>query len=209
MRHPHLTRAASLAALLLVCSSTAWAQRVVTENTLTSDSLPKTVLHLDPTLTYLGTQSFVLYNVANAQQFFFAELDGKRVKRYVWIQFEGYLPDKPHSYDYSSDSTTTMWGRTIYRNSVLRRIPTTEQNPASDGAHARQFLRDRGLTVAPSMLYHRLVWLPETPARYELMIIYMEDPADLGAPAEGLSGDQLNQLLRASLARAERSIDFR
>ena len=123
MRHTHLTRAARLAALFLVCSSTAWAQRVVSGNTVSSGTLPKVVLHLDPTLTYLGTQSFVLYNVANAQQFFFAELDGKRVKRYVWIQFEGYLPDKPHTYNYSSDSITTIWGRTIYRNSVLRQIP--------------------------------------------------------------------------------------
>ena len=209
MQHTQLTRAASIAALLFVSTSAAWGQRQVTGNTVTSDTLPKVVVRLDPTLTYLGTQSFVLYNVANAEQFFFAELDGKRVKRYVWIQFEGYLPDKNHTYDYSSDSTTTMWGRTIYRNSVLRQIPTTEQNPASDGAHARQFLRDRGLSMAPSMLYHRLVWLPETPARYEVMIIYMEDPADQGVAAGGLSGDRLNELLRASLARAGRSIEYR
>ena len=63
--------------------------------------------------------------------------------------------------------------------------------------------------MAPAMLYHRLVWLPETPARYEVMIIYMEDPADQGAPGAGLSGERLNELLRASLARAGRSIEYR
>jgi hypothetical protein len=191
----------------IICASPARAQRPVTHNTLTSDTLPRVTLHLDSTFTYLGTQSFVLYNVANAEQHFFVELDGKRIKRFVWIQFEGYLPDKPHTYNYSRDTTMTLWGRTIYRNSALWQIPTTEQNPASDGAHMRQFLRDRGLTMAPAMLYHRLVWLPETPARYELMIIYMEDPADQGA---GRSVDRrpVTELLRASLARAGRSIEY-
>lgn len=139
MRLPRLTPAASVAALLLIGTSPAGAQRTVSGTTITSDTLPRTVLHLDSTFTYLGTQSFVLYNVANAQQFFFAELDGKRIRRFVWIQFEGYLPDKPHTYNYSRDTTLTMWGRTIYRNSALWNLPTTEQNPASDGAHMRQF----------------------------------------------------------------------
>ena len=119
MQIPHLTRAAHLAALFIIWASPAGAQRPVTHNTLTSDTLPRVTLHLDSTFSYLGTQSFVLYNVANAEQHFFAELDGKRIKRFVWIQFEGYLPDKPHTYNYSRDTTMTLWGRTIYRNSAL------------------------------------------------------------------------------------------
>lgn len=209
MRPIQLTRVTSLAASFLLYSSLAWGQRSVAGTTITSDSLPKVVLHFDSTLIYLGTQSFVLYNVASAQQFFLAELDGRRIKRFVWVQFEGYLPDTPHTYDYSTDTPTTMWGRTIYRISQLREIATTEPNPVSDGARARQFLREHGYSMGPTMLYHRLVWLFETPAHHEMMIIYMEDPRDLGATVEGLSGVRLNQLLRASLARAERSIELR
>lgn len=209
MRLIQLAQVALLASGLFISVPPAQAQRVVDGNTLTSDTLPKAVLHLDSTLTYLGTQSFVLYDVANVEQFFFADLDGKRIKRYVWIQFEGYLPDKNHTYDYSSDSLSTLWGRPIRRTSQLRTMPTTEQRPTSDGARARHFLRERGYSMGPTMLYHRLVWLFETPAKHELMIIYMEDPRNLGSPAEGLSGERLNELLRASLARAERSIQVR
>ena len=182
-------------------------QRTLQSNTIVSDSLPAIRFQVDSTLAYLGQQQFVLYNVANAEQFFFAELDGQRVKRFVWVQFEGYLPGQNHTYDYSRDSTIAMWGRTLYRNSALRATPTSEPRPESDGAKARGFLRDRGLTLAPSMLYHRLVWLVDQPARNELMVIYMEDPADYN-PSGPVEGELLRSLLRLSLRRAEQSISL-
>ena len=206
MRH---TRYAALVALLGILSSSASAQRRVEGNAVYSDSLPSIILQVDSSLTYLGTQRFVLYNVAQAEQHFFAELEGQRIKRYVWIQFEGYLPGTSHTYDYSRDSTIAMWDRTIYHNSSLRATPATEPRPDSDGARARRFLRERGLTFAPSMLYHRLVWLIDRPARNELMVIYMEDPASYGVPQAELEGDRLRHLLSASLERAGRSIQFR
>ena len=183
------------------------AQRTIDRNVIVSDSLPAIRLAVDSSLTYLGQQKFVLYNVANAEQFFFAELDGKRVKRFLWVQFEGYLPGLDHTYDYSRDSTITMWGRTIYRTSTLRVTPTSEPRPESDGARARGFLRERGLTLAANMLYHRLVWLIDQPARNELMVIYMEDPADYN-PTGALDGAVLRSLLNLSLRQAERSISI-
>ena len=184
---------------LLALAAEASAQRRVDRNRLSSDSLPAAVLALDSSLTYLGTQSFVLYNVANAEQHFFAELDGKRVKRFVWIQFEGYLPGGHERYDYSADSVIQLWGRPIYHTGMVRTTPSTEQRPESDGARARKFLRERGLTFPPSMLYHRLVSLVDDDKRNELMIIYMEDPALHGETAQALD---------RSLKRAERSIRF-
>jgi hypothetical protein len=182
-------------------------QRTIRDNMIVSDSLPAIRLHVDSTLSYLGRQQFVLYNVATAEQFLFAELDGKRVKRFVWVQFEGYLPGENHTYDYSRDSTIAMWGRTLYRNSALRATPTSESRPDSDGARVRGFLRDRGLTIAPNMLYHRLVWLIDEPARHELMVIYMEDPADY-APTGPVEGALLRSLLGFSLRRAGQSISI-
>jgi hypothetical protein len=183
-------------------------ERRIEGNTIISDSLPSVRLTMDSSLGYLGRQTFVLYNVANADQFFFAELVGKRVKRFVWVQFEGYLPGLEHTYDYSRDSTIAMWGKTLYRNSALRATPTSESRPDSDGVRARAFLRERGLTLAPNMLYHRLVWLLDQPARNELMIIYMEDPADYN-PTGALDGALLRSLLNLSLRRAEQSISIR
>ena len=191
--------------LLLVAFATAtlapeaYAQRRVEQNRVYSDSLPSAVLVLDSSFTYLGHQSFVLYNVANAEQHFFAELDGKQIKRFVWIQFEGYLPGGHQRYDYSADSVIRIWDRPIYHVATVRTTPTTEQRPESDGAKARQFLRERGFTFPPSMLYHRLVSLVDDDKRNELMIIYMEDPA---------LHSESTQALDLSLKRAERSIRF-
>ena len=198
-------RWAIMAATSFLATSPLYGQREVQGNTITSDSLPSIRLTVDSSLGYLGRQTFVLYNVANADQFFFAELDGKRVKRFLWVQFEGYLPGLNHTYDYSRDSTITMWGQAIHRASSLRATPTTETRPDSDGARARGFLKDRGLTLAPAMLYHRLVWLVDQPARNELMVIYMEDPADYNLTG-ALEGPVLQDLLRLSLRQAERSV---
>lgn len=183
---------------LIVLATQASAQRRVERNRVYSDSLPSATITLDSSLTYLGTQSFVLYNVANAEQHFFAELDGKRIKRFVWIQFEGYLSSSHGRYDYSADSLIRMWDRPIYHSAMLRTSPTTERSE-SDGARARQFLRDRGLVFSSTMLYHRLVSIVGDDRRNELMIIYMEDPALY---------DDSSHALGLSLKRAERSIRF-
>lgn len=203
-----LERFAMVALACCVLPPALHGQRTIRGNTITSDTLPAINFVVDSGLTYLGRQQFVLYNVANAEQFFFAELDGSRVKRLIWVQFEGYLPGLDHTYDYSRDSTLTMWGRTIYRNSALRATPASETRPDSDGAKARGFLREKGLTLAPSMLYHRLVWLVDQPARNELMVIYMEDPADYGV-AGTIDPAMLRGLLRISVQRAAQSISIR
>ena len=160
----------------------------------------------------------MLYNVANAEQHFFAELDGKRIKRFVWIQFEGYVPSSHGRYDYSADTTISLWNRPIFMNASFRGQPATEQRPESDGARRRPasihpipFLRERGLSFPSPMLYHRFVSVLDKTSRNELMIIYMEDPSIYGASAATLSEDptepRLRGLLELSLQSAARRIN--
>lgn len=199
-------RRIGMGATLILLALPLQAQRRVDRNRLYSDSLPSVVLALDSSLTYLGTQSFVLYNVANAEQHFFAELDGKRIKRFVWIQFEGYLPSSTGRYDYSADSTIHLWDRAIFHTGALNHAPPTERRPDSDGAKMRQFVRDHGLSMNAAMLLHRLVWIPDANRRHELMIIYMEDPVVYGQSAASMSTPAIQQLLTVSLAHAAKAI---
>jgi hypothetical protein len=197
--------AAVTAALGLLLPAGAAGQRSVRGRVLTSDSVPAVVMDLDSGLTYLGTQSFLLYGVARAEQHFFGELDGSRLKRLVWIQFEGYLPDNTHTYDYSEYPTVEVDGRPFHQNSAALRVPDTDRRPDSDGARARAFLRERGYTAGPDLLWQRLVWLLDHPARNELMVIYMEDLADRGLTAADLqpggpAGDRW-PAMRADLLR--------
>jgi hypothetical protein len=165
--------------LLLALPSVASAQRAVDGNRIISKALPAAVLEVAPGMTWAGTQSFDLYTVANAEQHFFVERDGNRVKRFLWIQFEGYKPDNTNTYNYT-DSTVAHSGQTWHRRVAPFRIPDTEARPDSDGAKARGFLKEKGWTLGPEVLMERLVWILDSPARNELMVIYMEDLSDQG-----------------------------
>jgi hypothetical protein len=173
--------ARALAALVLIAAPAA-AQRHPDGHRLRSDSLPRAVFTFDSSLTYLGTQSFMLYDVARAEQHFFGELDGKRLKRFVWVQFEGYLPDNAHTYDYSRFPTVLVSGRPFHHNEMIRDRTGQAPRPGSDGARMYEFLSARGYTLGTELLYQRLVWLLDQPARNEVMVIYMEDLD--GVPAE-------------------------
>jgi len=162
------------------------AQRTVEGNQVRSTALPAAVLEIAKPMTYAGTQSFDLYNVANAEQHFFVELDGTRIKRLLWIQFEGYKADNTHTYNYR-DSTVTHSGQAWHRRIAAIRVPETESRPDSDGARARAFFGAKGWTLGPDVLTERLVWLLDSPARDELMLIYIEDLADQQLTAADLA----------------------
>ncbi len=160
--------------LLLLAPARLGAQRVVEGNRLISTELPNTVLEVAPGLVYAGTQTFDLYGVANAEQHFFVDLDGTRIKRLLWVQYEGYHASNTNTYNYR-DETVAHSGRTWRRRISAAQVPATEARPDSDGARMRAFLRGKGWRMGPNITSERLVWLLDTPPRNELMIIYMED----------------------------------
>ena len=163
--------------LLFVLPAPLSAQRTVEKNRLISTALPNAVLEVAYGMTYAGTQTFELYGVASAEQHFFVELDGTRIKRLLWVQFEGYHASNNNTYNYR-DETVTHSGRTWHRRISTMQGPTAESRPDSDGARMRAFLRAKGWTMGPDIMLDRLVWLLDAPPRNELMIIYMEDRID-------------------------------
>lgn len=165
--------------LLLGVPTVLVGQRTVDGNRIVSRALPAAVIDVAKGLTYAGTVSFDLYNVATAEQHFFVELDSTRIKRLLWIQFEGYKPTNTYTYDYR-DTTVSHSGLIWHRLTAFSRVPDGESRPDSDGARARGFVREKGWTLGPNVLSERLVWLLDAPARNELMVIYIEDLADHG-----------------------------
>jgi hypothetical protein len=151
------------------------AQRRVEGQRIVSDSQPAAVFTFDSALTYLGTQSFILYDVAQAEQHFWGELEGKRLKRFVWVQFEGYLPGNTNTYNYSSLPTVEVSGHPFHHNGGIRRASVTRPRANSDGDRMLKFLAEKGYELGDVTLYQRLVWLLDQPARNEVMVIYMED----------------------------------
>ena len=161
------------------------------KRTLFSTARPAVQLKFGRAFKYIGTQSFTLYGVAHAEQHFLVDADDeKRVRRLYWIQFEGYLPDNKHTYDYKITDTAKIGGYEFIADSrpVNIEAAKAQQRPDSDGARARAFLESKGYRMASDdALMQRLVHMVDASKRDELMIIYMEDIGASGLLAEDLS----------------------
>jgi len=85
--------------------------RSVKDQLLTSQEMPAVRIEFDKGFKYAGGHSFILYDVAHAEQHFFVDADKEgRVKRMYWVQFEGHLPSNTHAYRYKVNKTTNIGG---------------------------------------------------------------------------------------------------
>lgn len=159
--------------------------RSVKGQVLTSTALPAISLKFDNAFKYAGGHEFILYDVARAEQHFFVDADKEgRVKRLYWVQFEGYLPDNTHSYDYKVNKSVKIGGLDFIADAYARNIKANPGRPDSDGSRARAFLESKGYRLASDdVLSQRLVYLIDEAKRNELMIIYLEDLSSQGLTA--------------------------
>lgn len=189
--------------------------RTVTGQVLTSKQMPAVQLEFDKAFKYAGGQSFVLYDVANAEQHFFVDADKDgRVKRLYWIQFEGYLPDNTHTYNYQSPKIVNIGGFDFFADVYARSLKGNIGQPDSDGNRARAFLESKGFRVGTEVISQRLVHLVDEAKRNELMIIYLEDLSDTGFTAADLNEGgsahaEWSNLSQAVLARAQKFMKIR
>lgn len=149
--------------------------------------------------TYVGSDRFDLYGVADAEVQVFAEADrNKRVTKIYWIQFESYWPGKPDlKYNYTSDRREQHWGTTVWvtAGAGATAAPT---RPGSDREHVLALLERAGFTAPAEMMRVRMVQLLDDPkgtghGRQELMFIYAEDLAPTGKTvAELTTNDEPN-----------------
>ena len=187
--------------------------RSVKDRTLTSTQMPAVRLEFDQPFKYVGGHSFILYDVANAEQHFFVDADKEgRVKRMYWIQFEGYLPSNTHSYDYKSPKKVNIGGLDFFADSYARNIKASPGRPDSDGNRARAFLESKGYRLgSDEVLSQRLVYLVDEAKRNELMIIYLEDLSEMKLTAAdlakgGRAADQWDAISKGLLERATKQM---
>lgn len=163
--------------------------RTAKGNTLTSPELPKLKLKFDDDFTYAGGHTFILYEVARAEQHFYVDADKDgRVSRLYWLQFEGYLPSNTHTYDYKSPKTVNISGLDFFADTWARKVDPKQGRPDSDGNKAQEFLRSKGFTLASDeVMMVRLVNMVTPDNRSELMIIYLEALTPTGFTAADLN----------------------
>ena len=184
----------------------AFIQRTGSDTILRSNQLPAIAIQIDPEFKYVGSTSFILYDVARVEQHHFIVADSeRRVVRLLWFQFEGYLENNDHHYRYpSSMKTITLGGLEFLHDADVMNIDEDyRERPTSDSSHVVDFMRDKGYRLEGDTMFKRLVWL-DADRRNELMIIYSEildttgyrlsDLAE-GGPAAA-EWDALSQALR-------------
>lgn len=152
--------------------------RVVKGQVLTSTSLPAIRMRFDKRLKYVGSQKFVLYERARAEQHFFVDADARgRIRRMYMLQFEGYLPGIDASYNYEAKETVKLGGVDYIVN--VENVPNVAaalaQQPESDAARAVEFLKTKGYSVGESVRFQRFVRLVDDSKRNEFIMLYVED----------------------------------
>jgi hypothetical protein len=151
--------------------------RVAKGNTLVSDSLPKVKLKFSKDFKYAGGQTFILYGIARAEQHFYVDADKDgRISRFYWVQFEGYLPENTHKYNYSgSQKIVTIDGLEFFADAWRRKHDPATIRPGGDRGNAVELLKSKGYTFkSDEFIMQRLVHLTDTSNRNELMVIYQE-----------------------------------
>lgn len=151
--------------------------RVVKGQVLTSNSLPAIRMRFDRKLKYAGSQKFVLYERAQAEQHFFVDADARgHIRRMYMLQFEGYLPGIDASYSYETKETVKLGGSDYIVNveSVPSVAAVLAQQPESDAARAVEFLKGKGYSVGESVRFQRFVRLVDDAKRNEFIMLYVE-----------------------------------
>lgn len=188
--------------------------RTVKDGVLSSTEMPKVRIKFPKPFKYVGTQSFILYEVAQAEQHFFVDSDKDgHIKRLYWIQFEGYLPSNNHSYDYQSNQRVNLGGFEFIADAFAWNIKENLGRSDSDGNRARTLLEGKGYKISDEVLIQRLVYMVDDAKRNELMIIYLEDLSMMGFTAADLSAggkaaEQWPQISKALLDRASKGMEI-
>jgi len=186
-----LFKPAALIIIIIGCVSLAAQlqapERKVDGNVLISERAPKIRIELPRSVRYLGADRWVLYDIADCELHAFVEADQqKNVQRLYWVQFEGYLPNKPdlkHTYDSSQHATI---GSLDFYVDTWVRSKETAIDAGSDREHIEAMIKAKGYNLPAGMMYVRFVHLLDESRRRELMIIYGEDLAPPGYTASEL-----------------------
>jgi hypothetical protein len=164
-------------------------QRRVRANRVRSDLDPAVTIQLPRRARYLGAARWPLYDVADCEVHVFIEANrARQLKRLYWLQFEQALPEATNlRYDYNRPVNTrmTLWGKTWWRRA---RFGPTGDPPAagSDLERVTAMILEAGYTLPQNIINVRFVRMLDDPedtgaGRKELLLLYWEDMADVGA----------------------------
>ncbi|SRR2546423_6421539 len=165
--------------------------RHVSGNVVTSAALPSIKIKVSKKYKYVGGQSFILYNVARAEQHYFTEADSRhRIKRLLLFQFEGYLPTNNHTYNYPLTKTVSIGGQQFLTDTSFGNVAAfRQQRSDSDAARGANFLESKGYVLPNDVAFQRFVRMVDESNRSEFLIVFYEDLREFGVNAGEAAGE--------------------
>lgn len=173
--------------------------RRVENNVLISDSLPEIKIKVDPAIQYVGSFPFKIKDIAAGQRYVFAESEGKKIKRAVIAQFEGFLPESSEIYRYSFANAISIGIHKFNHNTfAFTNADAAKENPEGEAALTESFLKKKGFEIPEAWIVSRFLTLGDESRKYELILFYQEDAASTGHKFEELSvNDESTDLLKS------------
>jgi hypothetical protein len=158
-------------------------ERRVEEGVLISTALPNVRIRVDEAFAYLGSFAFTLRGIAYGERFVFADTSGNRVERLFIAQFEGFLPDNTHTYNYNFSEAETIAGFRFRQNTwAYSNTEAERESPDAEGALTARFIRSRGLNLEDELMMSRFVMVPDAERRHEMILFYLENASGTGHP---------------------------
>ena len=161
-------------------------ERHFKDGVLVSTCRPVLRLRPDTTFRYLGSHPFRIRELAAGERHVFADLDGRRVRRLLLLQFEGYLDGVDGAYHYRMTNPVTLGGEAYNQNVYLFR---SKGDLAPEGIATRAFLERQGLDWPDEQMMSRFVRTVDAARRHELIVFYNENVADAGYHLSDIADD--------------------
>ena len=180
-----LTLSASVTPCPALLQQPATVQRTV-QHVLHSAAMPSLTVTVSSDLTYLGRLNYDVQDVAQAEEYIFADTTDGKLQRAFIAHFEHFLPGNEHVFNYPL-LQMAMLGQHEYLHQTwaIREFDLFEI-PAM-----KEFLRSRNLRAEASWLVDRYVRAVDEKRKNEVIFFYLEaasaNPSDIhygGAPSE-------------------------
>jgi hypothetical protein len=153
---------------------------------LQSSRWPPAAVTIGGEFTILGMDRIEI-GAAGADIFVAVDTVGGKVRRFYWVQFEGFPAGSGFDYDYSNlPYADSVDGLLFHSDTRYGAYSASEIQNERDTGTVVGMLRDNGFDVPAPMMRIRMVALDES-RENELMIIYLES-----LEAQGLSQDDLD-----------------
>jgi hypothetical protein len=153
-------------------------------NILVSSENPRIRIKVDEALTYVGGITKTLSGNAQAEIHYFVEPDSaNQIHRRFHVQFEHFLPDNNHTYNYELPDRIKLGEHEYMHNAGGYAVQLVfDTRPDSDMAAGYNFLKSKGYNLPEEVLYRRFVRVIGEDRRAEILMIYTENAAVYGAP---------------------------